>query len=212
MPSPGRAAPAPMRPLLRAAPLAAGLLAAGLLGPPALAQAAPAQAGPADGPAAGPVHLTTVSVGPAPVDLASGPVRLAGTLARARPLASGPVRVWGTVSAAAGPEAPPEPDAVAEAAPAAAAAEVPAAFALRPVYPNPLASRARVPYELPEGAAVRVSVYDALGREVAVLAEGDRPAGYHEAGLEARSLAPGLYVVRLRAGAFVAAHRFTVVR
>jgi len=43
-----------------------------------------------------------------------------------------------------------------------------------------------------------VSVYDALGRRVAVLHNGPLAAGSHDFGVEVSSLAPGLYVVSIR--------------
>jgi hypothetical protein len=64
------------------------------------------------------------------------------------------------------------------------------------VYPNPTARRAVVPFELPEAAAVRIAVYDVLGRRVAVLAEGRYEAGRHRAVLDASGLGSGSYVVR----------------
>ena len=87
---------------------------------------------------------------------------------------------------------------------------LPAAYALSGVYPNPLRSaRATVRYALPEASAVRVAVYDLLGREVAVLADEQRPAGYHDERLAAAGLARGVYLVRFEArGADGAAHRF----
>lgn len=45
-----------------------------------------------------------------------------------------------------------------------------------------------------------MTVLDVLAREVAVLADGERSAGVHEADLDAGRLAPGVYVVRLEAG------------
>lgn len=51
-----------------------------------------------------------------------------------------------------------------------------------------------------------------LGRRVAVLADGDMPAGRHEARLDGRTLAPGVYVVRLTAGRRSVSRLVTVVR
>jgi hypothetical protein len=93
-----------------------------------------------------------------------------------------------------------------------------AALALYPPSPNPMTGAATLRYDLPTAGRVRLAVYDALGREVAVLVDGDRPAGAHEAALNASALAPGTYVVRLAAGApalhgyATASQRFTVAR
>lgn len=78
--------------------------------------------------------------------------------------------------------------------------------------PNPSAGSTTLVYELAEEAAVRLAVYDVLGREVALLVDGARGAGAHEAVLDASRLTPGLYVVRLHAGPLVQTRRLTVAR
>jgi hypothetical protein len=63
--------------------------------------------------------------------------------------------------------------------------------------PNPSAGRVVVPYTLPTAGEVSVTVYDALGRRVAVVVSGWREAGRHAAVVEAGLLGSGVYVVRL---------------
>ena len=63
--------------------------------------------------------------------------------------------------------------------------------------PNPSRGAIAVPFALPEPARVTVDVVDVLGRRVAVLVDGERPAGLGTATLAAGSLAPGTYIVRL---------------
>ena len=93
------------------------------------------------------------------------------------------------------------------------AAGGPAASALAvSVAPNPARGRTALAVEVPEAGAVRVAVYDALGREVAVLADGARPAGPLALGLDAARLPAGVYVARVQAGAASATRTFTVVR
>lgn len=89
---------------------------------------------------------------------------------------------------------------------------MPAAFALHAAYPNPSSGRTTLAFEMPEAAPVRLSVFDVLGRRVAMLLEEARPAGRHEAVLEAAGLPTGLYFVRLEAGAFTATRRVVVAR
>ncbi|MEP0545354.1 MAG: T9SS type A sorting domain-containing protein [Rhodothermales bacterium] len=89
---------------------------------------------------------------------------------------------------------------------------VPAVLALGAAYPNPLRDSATFVLEVPDATAVRVVVYDVLGRTVAVLADTPMEAGRYEVALEASSLAPGTYLVRMTAGSSVATQRVTVVR
>ena len=80
------------------------------------------------------------------------------------------------------------------------------------VSPNPFRSRATLRFTLEEAGPIRLAVYDALGREVAVLAEGPAEAGVHAAALDGSGLASGVYVWRLVAGGGVQTGRLTLVR
>jgi hypothetical protein len=88
----------------------------------------------------------------------------------------------------------------------------PEAYALLPVAPNPFATRAAVPFLTPQAGAVRVAVYDLLGREVAVLADGRYPAGRHEVSLDGARLASGVYVVVLEADGARTTRKVTLLR
>lgn len=89
---------------------------------------------------------------------------------------------------------------------------LPESLEVRPARPNPARSHATVRLGVPEAGPVEVAVYDAVGRRVAVLAAGERAAGWHDLGVEAGGLAPGLYVVRAVAGGSVATRTLTVAR
>ena len=65
---------------------------------------------------------------------------------------------------------------------------------------------------MPEAGEVTVELVDLLGRRVAVLAEGPHAVGRHQVEIEPGALAAGAYLVRMRAGSFVASERVTVVR
>ncbi|MEX1054820.1 MAG: T9SS type A sorting domain-containing protein, partial [Rhodothermales bacterium] len=64
-------------------------------------------------------------------------------------------------------------------------------------YPNPFNPTTILPFTLPETAHVRLEVFDMLGRRVAVLVDGVKPAGAHLAIFEAAGLSTGLYLVKL---------------
>jgi hypothetical protein len=79
-------------------------------------------------------------------------------------------------------------------------------------YPNPFAGRSTLAFTLAEASDVRLAVYDALGREVAVLVDGPVEAGAHQAAFDASALPSGVYLYRLQAGAAAQTGRLTVVR
>ena len=78
-------------------------------------------------------------------------------------------------------------------------AEAPGEIALYPNFPNPFNPTTTLTYALPQHAEVRLTVYDVLGRQVAVLVEGMQPPGEHQVQLDARTWASGLYFYRLEA-------------
>jgi photosystem II stability/assembly factor-like uncharacterized protein len=78
----------------------------------------------------------------------------------------------------------------------------PTAIWLAPSYPNPAAGEAVIPYAV-EGAAarqVRIELYDALGRRVRTLFDGEAAAGEHRLRVETGGMKPGVYFVVLDAG------------
>jgi len=83
-------------------------------------------------------------------------------------------------------------------------------FALYQNAPNPSAGATTFAFELPEGANVKLVLYDAAGRKVADVAEGYFAGGRHEVDF-ASELAPGVYVYRLEAGPNAAAHKMVVI-
>ena len=78
-------------------------------------------------------------------------------------------------------------------------AVLPAAFRLEQNYPNPFNPATVVSGQWPVTSAVRLVIYDVLGREVAVLADGQYPAGKYSFTFNASGLASGVYFYRLTA-------------
>lgn len=91
------------------------------------------------------------------------------------------------------------------------AAGGPSALALSTA-PNPVAGRTTIRFETPRAGHVRLTAYDVLGREVARIAEGARPAAAQAVEFDASRLAPGLYFLRLETEGEAVTQRLTVVR
>ena len=68
---------------------------------------------------------------------------------------------------------------------------------LHPAYPNPFNPTTTIQYSLPATMEVRLAVFDVLGREVALLAEGTQSAGRHTATFDASHLSNGVYFYTL---------------
>jgi photosystem II stability/assembly factor-like uncharacterized protein len=80
-------------------------------------------------------------------------------------------------------------------------AEVPTGIALLQNYPNPFNGTTRITYTLRGGSASRITVrvFDLLGREVSVLADGIQDEGDHAVVFDARDHASGMYMCVLDA-------------
>jgi hypothetical protein len=90
--------------------------------------------------------------------------------------------------------------------------ELPAALSLGQNYPNPFNPTTVIPFELAAASIVRLSVFDATGRRIAVLAHENYAAGSHSVAFNASDLASGVYIIRFEAGGNVAVGKMMLVR
>lgn len=92
------------------------------------------------------------------------------------------------------------------------ALQLPAQVTLYPNYPNPFNPETRIRYSLPESAEIRLTVYDSLGRRIAVLADGLQTAGTHTAIFRSGNLSSGLYFYELRTPESTIVRKMTVLK
>ncbi|MCX6132229.1 MAG: T9SS type A sorting domain-containing protein [Ignavibacteriales bacterium] len=92
------------------------------------------------------------------------------------------------------------------------ATQIPIGFHLEQNYPNPFNPSTRIAFSIPKTTKIRLSILDALGREVAVLVNGENPPGVYESQWEAGNLASGVYFCRLQAGEFVETKKMILIR
>ena len=88
----------------------------------------------------------------------------------------------------------------------------PSRTALDAPAPNPSAGAVRVRATVAAAGPVRLTVLDALGRQVAVLEDGARPAGPLDLEWNAAAAAAGVYVVRLEADGRTLTRTVSIVR
>jgi hypothetical protein len=92
----------------------------------------------------------------------------------------------------------------------------PAGLVLGRLAPNPTPGPLQFRYGIPAAAAVRLSILDLEGREVAVLSQGNQPPGWVWAswnGETGSGRAPGgIYFVRLQAAGRQVVQRFALIR
>jgi hypothetical protein len=89
---------------------------------------------------------------------------------------------------------------------------LPAEFALQQNYPNPFNPATTITFALPKDSRVKLTVFDLLGREVAVLVDRVKPAGVHTAEFNAAILPSGVYYYRVEAGEFTVTKKMLLVK
>ena len=76
----------------------------------------------------------------------------------------------------------------------------PSDFELFQNYPNPFNPVTNIKFAMPVSGNVSLKVYDQLGKEVSVLADGFRSAGTYEVNFDASTMSSGLYFYKLVTG------------
>lgn len=90
--------------------------------------------------------------------------------------------------------------------------QIPREYTLKQNYPNPFNPVTTIEYELPSATLVKVTVFDVLGRVVAVLEDGYRHAGHHVLRFYAVNTPSGVLFYRLDAGAYTQTRRMMLLR
>jgi cytochrome c len=89
---------------------------------------------------------------------------------------------------------------------------VPGELQLRQNYPNPFNPSTRIEYVLPRAGVVKLTVYNALGQEVRVVAQGMKPAGTHVDSFDGSQLTSGVYFYRLDFGGQSRVRQFMLLK
>ncbi|MGE5499675.1 MAG: family 10 glycosylhydrolase [Syntrophothermus sp.] len=94
--------------------------------------------------------------------------------------------------------------------------QVVAAYSLQQNYPNPFNPSTRINYSLMQDGYVKLSVYNVLGKEVAVLADGPQTAGNHSVvfnfGNYGNEIPSGIYFYTIRSGSFVSTRKMMILK
>ncbi|MFA6470222.1 MAG: T9SS type A sorting domain-containing protein [Bacteroidota bacterium] len=79
-------------------------------------------------------------------------------------------------------------------------------------YPNPFNPSTKIAFALPQNGNVTLKVFDAIGREVAVLVNEYKDAGRYSVDFNASRLSSGIYIYRLQAGDKTMTKRMSLVK
>lgn len=89
---------------------------------------------------------------------------------------------------------------------------VPESYVLWQNFPNPFNPVTKINFEVPQAERVSIKVFDVVGREVSMLADGEYNAGYYSLSFDASQLSSGIYFYRMTAGGFCAVKRMVVLK
>ena len=89
---------------------------------------------------------------------------------------------------------------------------VPDEYRLLQNYPNPFNPNTSISFDIPKQSQVNLRVFDAAGREAAVLVNETLRAGSYEVSLNAVNLSSGIYFYRLESGSFVQTRKMILLK
>ncbi len=78
-----------------------------------------------------------------------------------------------------------------------AASNLPGNFILKQNFPNPFNPSTTIEYDLPSNSNVKLTIYNALGKEILVAVNGYKPAGKYYYRFNAANLPSGIYIYKL---------------
>jgi hypothetical protein len=92
--------------------------------------------------------------------------------------------------------------------------QIPTTHVIASNYPNPFNASTLISFELPQPVHVKVTVFDILGREVAIVADGNYPAGVNNVRFDASGGVDGsaIYFYRVQAGTEVATGKMVLLK
>ncbi|MDR3609708.1 MAG: T9SS type A sorting domain-containing protein [Ignavibacteriaceae bacterium] len=85
-------------------------------------------------------------------------------------------------------------------------------FTLSQNYPNPFNPATSINYSIARKGNVTLKVFDLMGREVAVLVNGEKESGNYQANFDASKLSSGIYFYELRTDGFVQSKKMLLMK
>lgn len=89
---------------------------------------------------------------------------------------------------------------------------LPTDFSLSQNYPNPFNPSTTIKFELPKESNVKLTIFDALGKKVAVLVDENMSAGIYRYTWNAEGNSSGIYFFKLEAGNFTSTRKMMLIK
>ncbi len=79
-------------------------------------------------------------------------------------------------------------------------------------YPNPFNPSTNIKFDIPKELNVKITVYNILGKEVAIILNKELRTGSYEVNFDANNLASGIYFYRIQAGDFISVKKMILIK
>ena len=89
---------------------------------------------------------------------------------------------------------------------------IPTEFKISQNYPNPFNPTTKIDFQIPENGNVQVAIFDMTGREVAVILNEAKTAGYYSINFNGANLSSGAYFYRINVNNFSTTKKMTLVK
>jgi hypothetical protein len=91
-------------------------------------------------------------------------------------------------------------------------ADIPTVFKLHDNYPNPFNPSTIIKYDIPKSSHVKITIYDMLGKEVGILVNQDKTAGFYEIQWDARNYSSGAYIYKMETDSYTEIKKMMLIK
>ncbi|GAB4290003.1 MAG: hypothetical protein Kow0098_08270 [Ignavibacteriaceae bacterium] len=88
----------------------------------------------------------------------------------------------------------------------------PSDYILNQNFPNPFNPSTTISFQIPEQAQIKLSIFNSLGEQIAILLNEFMPAGNYQISWDAADLPSGIYIYRLQAGSKILSNKMLLLR
>jgi len=90
--------------------------------------------------------------------------------------------------------------------------EMPSDYQLSQNYPNPFNPTTKIDFSIPEQSNVKITIYDVVGNQIAILEDGVKSAGNYSVDWNASNNASGIYFYKLETNNFVKVRKMVLMK
>ena len=88
----------------------------------------------------------------------------------------------------------------------------PTEFSLEQNFPNPFNPTTTIRFSIPEAVHIKITIFNLLGQEIAVLVDEIRESGSHSVDFNASQLNSGIYIYKIESGSFIQTRKMTLIK